>query len=75
MNRKPSVPSRDLRRRSFGTAGRRGGPDGRPPESVEIIDFNEATLRRHIPPGCAGRWKPRPGRVYDFPVRRVVEEK
>jgi hypothetical protein len=75
MKRKPQGSSRDLRRRAFGTAGQRGGTDGQPTGSGEVFDFVEAALRRPFPPAGAGRRKPRPGKVYDFPVRRVVEEK
>ena len=75
MKRKPGFPSMDLRTRAFGTAGRRNAREGTPAVPGERIDLTGAILRRPIVPSGAGKWKPRPGRIYDFPVRRVVEEK
>ena len=75
MNRKPLNPSKDLRSRAFGTAGRRDVSNGTSIGLGELVDLSEEILRRPIIPHRAGVWKPSRGRVYDFPVRRVVEEK
>jgi len=75
MNRKSGSASRDLRTRAFGTAGRRIESTGTSAGSGEVVDFVDGILRSPIVPVASGRWKPRTGRVYDFPVRRVVEEK
>ena len=76
MNRKPGSTSKDLRSRSFGTAGRR--EDVKNETSIGcgvLVDLTEAILRRPIVLIGRRKWKPRPGRVYDFPIRRAVEEK
>jgi hypothetical protein len=65
----------DLGRRAFGTAG--GGERRReaPERLGQIIDLEEEILRKPIIPPGSRAWKPRAGRIYNFPVRRVVEEK
>jgi hypothetical protein len=75
MTRKPGGASKDLQRRVFGTAGRRSGTVPAPSELGQVIDLVEEMLRRPIILSNAVPLKPRPGRVYDFPVRRAVEEK
>ena len=67
--------SKDLGRRAFGTAGgwetSREGPE----RSGEVIDLVEEILRKPIVPPISQAWKPRAGRIYNFPVRRDVEGK
>jgi hypothetical protein len=75
MNRKPGTTSRDLRTRAFGTAGRRDVANRTPAGSWEVVDLVDLILRRPCIPAAALKWKTRSGRVYDFPVRHVVEEK
>ena len=67
--------SKDLGRRAFGTAG--GWETSREaPERVgEVIDLEEEILRKPVVPLASQAWKPRAGRIYNFPVRRVFEEK
>lgn len=76
MTRKPGSSSKDLRHRSFGSAGQR--EDVTNETSIgcgELVDLTEEILRRPIVLSGRGKWKPRPGRVYNFPIRRAVEEK
>jgi hypothetical protein len=56
--------SKDLGRRAFGTAG-------------EWDSSREASenLRTQFASPAPRAWKPRAGRIYNFPVRRIVEEK
>jgi hypothetical protein len=65
----------DLGRRAFGTVGRWETP-GKPPERFgEIIDLEEEILRKFTALPKSRAWKPRAGRIYNFPVRTVMEEK
>jgi len=75
MNRKPLSTSKDLCNRAFGTAGRQDASNGTSIGFGEVVDLTEEILRRPVVLLGTGAWKPRPGRVYDFPVRRAVEEK
>lgn len=67
--------SKDLGRRAFGTTG--GWETSREvTESFgEVIGLGEDILRKPTIPPVSRAWKPRAGRIYNFPVRRVVEEK
>lgn len=67
--------SKDLGRRAFGTAG--GGETSReaPVRFGKVIDLEEEILRKPVVSPVPRAWKPRAGRIYNFPVRRVVEEK
>jgi hypothetical protein len=67
--------SKDLGRRAFGTAGGRGTSSEGPERFAEINDLDEEILRRPVVPPVPRTWKPSAGRIYNFPVRRVVEEK
>lgn len=78
MTRKTGGESKNLGRRAFGTSGGGDAP-GEPWERFgEVIDLEEEILRRPIPPvpPIAFRARnPRAGRIYNFPVSRIVEEK
>jgi hypothetical protein len=43
--------------------------------SGEVIDLGEEILRTPVASPVPRAWKPRAGRIYNFPVRRIVEEK
>ena len=75
MTRMRGSASKDLGRRAFGTAG--GGETFRkaPKRSREVIDLEEEILRKPVVAQAPRAWKPRAGRIYNFPVRRVDEEK
>jgi hypothetical protein len=75
MTRKPGPASIDLGRRAFGTArgwetspvvGERFG---------EVIALGEEILRKPIVLPMSRAWKPRAGRIYNFPVRTIPDEK
>lgn len=75
MTRMRGSASKDLGRRAFGTAGG-WETDGEPQERFgEVIDLAEEILRTPADPSAPRAWKPRAGRIYNFPVRTVVEEK
>jgi hypothetical protein len=40
-----------------------------------MIDVVEAILRKPVVLPVSRAWKPQAGRIYNFPVRRDVEEK
>ena len=63
MTRMRGSASKDLGRRAFGTTGGWETPREAPERSGEVI----------VPP-VPRAWKPRAGRIYNFPVRRIVEE-
>jgi len=67
--------SKDLGRRAFGTVGGWGSSSETPERPGEVIDLAEEILGMPILPPAPRAWKPRTGRVYNFPVRREVEEK
>ena len=75
MTRTRGSASKDLGRRAFGTAG--GGKTSReaPDRFGEFIDLAEEIPRKPFVPPVSGRWKPRSGRIYNFPVPGIVEEK
>ena len=75
MNRMTGNGSKDLGRRAFGTAGGWETPGEAPGRSGEVIDLGEEILRKPIVLPVSRPWKPRAGRIYNFPVRRDVEEK
>jgi hypothetical protein len=75
MTRMRESMSKDLGRRAFGSAGGWKTP-GVPPERFgEVIDPGEEILRKPVVPPVSRAWKPRAGRIYNFPVRTVPEEK
>ena len=75
MTRTPGSTSKDLGRRAFGTAWGSETSREATERSGEVIDLAEEILRKPVVPPASRRWKPRAGRIYNFPVRRVVEEK
>lgn len=75
MTRMRGSASIDLGRRAFGTSGEWRTPDEATGRSGEVIDPEEEILRKPVALPVSRPWKPRAGRIYNFPVRRVVEEK
>jgi len=75
MTRTRGSASKDLGRRAFGTAGGGETPRETPDPFGEAIDLEEEILRKPSVPAASRAWKPHAGRIYNFPVRRVVEEK
>jgi hypothetical protein len=67
--------SKDLGRRAFGTAGGWKAPDEAPGRSGEAIDLEKGILRKPIVLPVSRAWKPRAGRIYNFPVRTIPDEK
>jgi hypothetical protein len=75
MIRTRGSTSKDLGRRAFGTAGGWEASCEAPERLVEVIDLEEEILRKPVCPPASRGWRPRAGRIYNFPVRRAVEEK
>jgi hypothetical protein len=75
MTRMRESTSKDLGRRAFGTSGGWKTPGEAPGRSGEVIDLEEEILCKPIALPMSRPWKPRAGRIYNFPIRRVVEEK
>lgn len=75
MTRMRGSTSKDLGRRAFGTAGRWETSSEAPERLGEVIDLEEEILRKPIVPLVSRPWKPRAGRIYNFPVRSVPDEK
>jgi hypothetical protein len=75
MTRLRGGASKDLGRRAFGTVGGWETSRDAPERFGEVIDLAEEILRKPILLPGSRTWKPRAGRIYNFPVRRVVEEK
>jgi hypothetical protein len=75
MTRTRGSASKDLGRRDFGTAGGWKTPDGAPGWSGEVIGPGEGILRKPIVLSMPRPWKPRAGRIYNFPVRTIPDEK
>jgi hypothetical protein len=75
MTRTRGSTSKDLGRRAFGTAGRLETSCEAPDRPGEVIDLAEEILRKPVVPPVPRAWKPRAGRIYNFPVRTVPEEK
>lgn len=71
MKRMGGNASKGLARRSFGSAG--GG--NAPVRLGKVIDPEEEILRGPLVPPAPRTWKPRAGRIYNFPVLRIVDEK
>jgi len=67
--------SKDLGRRAFGTAGGWGTSRRAPERSGEVIDLAEVILRKPFALSVPRTWKPRAGRIYNFPLRTVPDEK
>ncbi|MEK6696075.1 MAG: hypothetical protein AABY98_02825 [Candidatus Deferrimicrobiota bacterium] len=75
MTRMRGSTSKDLGRRAFGTAGGWETPNEAPGWSGEVIDLMEGILRKPIILPMSRAWKPRAGRIYNFPVRSIPDEK
>jgi hypothetical protein len=75
MTRTRGSASKDLGRRAFGTAGGWGTSRETPERFAEVIDLEEEILRMPVVSPVPRAWKPRSGRIYNFPVQRNVEEK
>ena len=75
MTRMPGNRSKDLGRRAFGTAGGWETSREAPERFGEVIDLLDEILRRPIVPSVSRGWKPRAGRIYNFPLRTVPDEK
>ena len=75
MIRTRGSASKDLGRRAFGTMGGWETPRDAPERPGEVIDLDEEILRTPVASPVPRAWKPRAGRIYNFPVRRIVEEK
>jgi hypothetical protein len=75
MTRTGGSASKGLGRRAFGTAGGWETSRETPERFGEVIDLAEEILRKPVVSPAPRAWKPRAGRIYNFPVRRVVEEK
>ena len=75
MTRMRGSASKDLGRRVYGTAGGWKTPGEAPGRSGEVIDLVKEILRKPVVAPSPRAWKPRAGRIYNFPVRRIVEEK
>jgi hypothetical protein len=67
--------SKDLGRRVYGTAGGWKTPGEAPGRSGEVIDLVEEILRNPIVLPVSRAWKPSAGRIYNFPIRTVPDEK
>ncbi|MGA8754365.1 hypothetical protein [Candidatus Deferrimicrobium sp.] len=75
MTRTGGSASKGLGRRAFGTAGGRETSCEAPERSGEVIDLEEGILRKPVVPPVPRAWKPRAGRIYNFPVRILPDEK
>jgi hypothetical protein len=75
MTRTRGSASKDLGRRAFGTAGGWESFREASEQLGEVIDLTEEILRKPVVPPASRAWKPRAGRIYNFPVRGIVEEK
>ncbi|MFA5808327.1 MAG: hypothetical protein WC978_08120 [bacterium] len=75
MTRMRGSTSIDLGRRAFGTARGWETPNEAPGRSGEVIDLKEGILRKPIILPMSRAWKPRAGRIYNFPVRSIPDEK
>lgn len=75
MTRTGGGASKDLGRRAFGTAGGAETFRKAPKRSREVIDLVEEILRKPVVAQAPRAWKPRAGRIYNFPVRRIPDEK
>lgn len=75
MTRMSGNRSKDLGRRAFGTAGGWETSRETPDRLAEVIDLADEILRKPIPLPVSRGWKPRAGRIYNFPLKTVPDEK
>ena len=75
MSRTRGSASKNLGRRAFGTSGEWRTPDEATGRFGEVIDPEEEILRKPVALPVSRPWKPRPGRIYNFPIRSALEEK
>ena len=75
MTRMSGNRSKDLGRRAFGTAGGRETYRETPDRLAEVIDLADEILRKPIVLPASRGWKPRAGRIYNFPLRTDPDEK
>lgn len=75
MTRVAGIGSKNLGRRVFGTTGRWKTPGEALERFGEVVDPREEIPRKPIALSVSRTWKPRAGRIYNFPVQRIVEEK
>ena len=75
MIRMRGSASKDLGRRAFGTSGGWETPREAQERPREVIDLAEEILRTPIALPMSRAWKPRAGRIYNFPVRSIPDEK
>ncbi|HZL98102.1 MAG TPA: hypothetical protein VFB91_05285 [Terriglobales bacterium] len=75
MTRTRGSASKDLGRRAFGTAGEWETSRDAPERLGEVIDLEEEILRKPVVLPVSRAWKPRAGRIYNFPVRSIPDEK
>jgi len=75
MTRTRGSASKDLGRRAFGTARGWGASRETQERFGEVIDLEEEILRKQVAPPVLRAWKPRAGRIYNFPVRTIPDEK
>ena len=75
MTRTKESTSKDLGHRAFGTSGGWKPPGEAPGGSGEVIALAEEILRMPVVPPMARAWKPRAGRIYNFPVGSIRDEK
>lgn len=75
MTRMRGSTSKDIGRRAFGTLGGWETSREAPERLGEVIDLVEDIPRKPNVLHVSRAWKPHAGRIYNFPVRRVVEEK
>ena len=75
MTRMGGGASKDLGRRAFGTAGGWRTSREAPGRFGRGIGPEKEILRTPDESPAPKVWKPRAGRIYNFPVRRAGEEK
>lgn len=75
MTRTRGSASKDLGRRAFGTAGGWETSREAPERPGEVIDLEDEILGKPVVPPVSRAWKPRAGRIYNFPVRSIPNEK
>jgi hypothetical protein len=75
MTRNAWGGSRSLQRRAFGSAGSKGVSGVKTAGYGQGSDLPPRNLGQRIPAMAAGAWKPRPGRIYGFPLMKEPEGK